>query len=218
MTELRELLLTVVIVSVCLFCPFQRLPPVSEREKRFTELVRDIVETRRGKCLLPVFALGRAQELLLILDEYWSSTPSLHSTPVYYASALAKKAMSAYMTYVNMMNNGIRTAAQISNPFQFKHVVNLSMKTGAMLDLLEESGPCVVMASPGMLQNGLSRELLETWAPDPENGCIITGYCVEGTLAKHILTEPESISSITGGGKIPLRMSVTYISFSAHAD
>ena len=40
---------------------------------------------------------------------------------------------------------------------------------------------------------------------------------VEGTLAKHILTEPEYIQSMNGG-KIPLHMSVTYISFSAHAD
>lgn len=37
----------------------------------------------------------------------------------------------------------------------------------------------VVMASPGMLQNGLSRELFELWAPDPKNGLIIAGYCVE---------------------------------------
>lgn len=38
-----------------------------EREKRFTGTVRDIVFNRSGKCLIPVFALGRAQELLLIL-------------------------------------------------------------------------------------------------------------------------------------------------------
>jgi len=74
----------------------QRLPPVAEREKRFTELVREVVEVRRGKCLLPVFALGRAQELLLILDEYWAAHPSLQSVPIYYASELAKKALTAF--------------------------------------------------------------------------------------------------------------------------
>lgn len=40
-----------------------------ERESRFTALVHDIVN-RGGRCLIPVFALGRAQELLLILGEY----------------------------------------------------------------------------------------------------------------------------------------------------
>lgn len=72
----------------------QKLPPVAEREKRFTELVREIVEIRRGKALLPVFALGRAQELLLILDEFWEANPQLHTIPIYYASALAKKCLN----------------------------------------------------------------------------------------------------------------------------
>jgi cleavage and polyadenylation specificity factor subunit 3 len=47
-----------------------------------------------------------------------------------------------------------------------------------------EGPPCVVLASPGMLQSGTSRELLELWAPDPKNGLIITGFSVEGTLAR----------------------------------
>jgi cleavage and polyadenylation specificity factor subunit 3 len=35
-----------------------------------------------------------------------------------------------------------------------------------------------------MLQSGLSRELVEMWAPDHRNGVVITGYSVEGTLAR----------------------------------
>ena len=52
------------------------------------------------------------------------------------------------------------------------------------MEHFEDAGPCVVLASPGMLQNGLSRELFEKWCVDSKNGCIIAGYCVEGTLAK----------------------------------
>lgn len=52
------------------------------------------------------------------------------------------------------------------------------------MEHFEDIGPCVVLAAPGMLQSGLSRELFEQWCPDPKNGCIIAGYCVEGTLAK----------------------------------
>lgn len=47
-----------------------------------------------------------------------------------------------------------------------------------------EGPPCVVLASAGMLQGGASRELLEMWAPDARNGLIVTGYSVEGTLAR----------------------------------
>ncbi len=52
------------------------------------------------------------------------------------------------------------------------------------IDDFDDIGPCVVLASPGMMQSGLSRELFECWCTDKRNGVIIAGYCVEGTLAK----------------------------------
>ncbi|KAK3101085.1 hypothetical protein FSP39_000832 [Pinctada imbricata] len=182
-----------------------------DREARFTGLVHDIV-SRGGRCLIPVFALGRAQELLLILDEYWSNHPELHDIPIYYASSLAKKCMSVYQTYINAMNEKIRRQINISNPFVFKHISNLKS-----MEHFEDIGPSVVLASPGMMQSGLSRELFESWCTDKRNGCIIAGYCVEGTLAKHILSEPDEIMTMAGQ-KLPLKCSVDYISFSAHTD
>lgn len=56
------------------------------------------------------------------------------------------------------------------------------------IDHFEDLGPSVVMASPGMMQSGLSRELFEDWCTDKRNGTIIAGYCVEGTLAKVCLS------------------------------
>lgn len=186
--------------------------PRLEREARFTRLVHDTV-SRGGRCLIPVFALGRAQELLLILDEYWQAHSDLHSIPIYYASSLAKKCMAVYQTYINMMNDHIRRQfKEKSNPFIFKHISNLRS-----IEHFDDVGPCVMMASPGMLQSGLSRELLELWAVDKRNSVIIPGYVVEGTLAKLILSEPSTITSMTGA-TIPLRLSVHYISFSAHVD
>lgn len=50
------------------------------------------------------------------------------------------------------------------------------------MDQFEDIGPCVIMASPGMMQSGLSRELFEIWCPDPKNGVIIAGvYLFQGT-------------------------------------
>ena len=141
-------------------------------------MVHTIVK-RGGRCLLPVFALGRAQELLLILDEYWQKNPELHNVPIYYASALAKKCMMVYQTYTNMMNARIREQAKTSNPFKFKHIMNLKS-----IQQFDDVGPCVMMASPGMLQSGLSRELLELWCVDKRNGVIIPGYVIEGTLGR----------------------------------
>lgn len=87
--------------------------------------------------------------------------------------------MSVYQTFVNGMNSRIQKQIAVKNPFIFKHVSTLRG-----MDQFEDAGPCVVLATPGMLQSGFSRELFESWCPDTKNGCIIAGYCVEGTLAK----------------------------------
>lgn len=93
-----------------------------EKESRFTSLVHSIIR-RGGHVLLPTFALGRAQELLLILEEYWKKHPELHSVPIYYASNLAKKCMAVYQTFIHTMNANIRTRfARRDNPFVFKCV------------------------------------------------------------------------------------------------
>lgn len=189
----------------------QRLDPIERREQNFTQLVQTILE-RGGRCLIPVFALGRAQELLLIIDEHWKKHPDLHSYPVYYASSLAKKCMTVYKTYTNMMNERVQKQTETENPFDFSHIRFLS----GMKDF-HDIGPSVVFASPGMLQSGFSRQLFEEWCGDPRNGIIIPGYIVEGTLAKSIMMEPEKIESMSGQ-QLPLNMSIHYVTFSAHAD
>lgn len=183
--------------------------PKKERESRFIGEITRIVE-KGGRCLLPVFALGRAQELLLILEEHWENYRL--KIPIYYVSALAKKCMNVYQTYLNMMNERIQKIGETKNPFVFSHVKNIQS-----LSQFDDNGPCVMVASPGMLQSGISRELLEKWCESEKNGTIITGYSVSGTLAKEILGEPSHIQALNGQ-KLALKMSVSFISFSAHVD
>ncbi|MEQ2215341.1 Cleavage and polyadenylation specificity factor subunit 3 [Xenoophorus captivus] len=140
--------------------------------------------------------------------------PELHDIPIYYASSLARKCMAVYQTYINAMNDKIRKAINVNNPFVFKHISNLKVSERSQLgvrlqlrqslkvfmlmwlavvrfqsmDHFDDIGPSVVMASPGMMQSGLSRELFESWCTDRRNGVIIAGYCVEGTLAKVMQT------------------------------
>ena len=185
--------------------------PRRERERLFTEAISTALQ-RGGKVLCPVFSLGRTQELMLLLEEFWDAHPELQGFPIYFASPLAKRCMSVYQTYLNQMNDHIKAKASQSNPFVFKHIHNLR----GMKDL-DDSRPCVVFASPGMLQSGLSRQLFDAWCQDSRNACVIPGYCVEGTLAKHILSEPKEVPLLSGQ-VVPLRMSVRYVSFSAHAD
>jgi len=185
----------------------------AEREARFTGAIERVV-TGGGRCLIPVFALGRAQELLLILDEYWQDHPHLRSVPIYYASKMASRALRVYQTYANMMNGRIRSQMDLGNPFAFKHIRNLR---GIDVNSFDDRGPSVVFASPGMLQSGVSRQLFDRWASDPKNGCIIAGYAVENTLAKEIMSQPREVVTMEGRRQ-PLNCLVDYVSFSAHVD
>eukprot|EP01061_Rhynchopus_euleeides_P003346 TRINITY_DN12608_c0_g1_i2.p1 TRINITY_DN12608_c0_g1~~TRINITY_DN12608_c0_g1_i2.p1 ORF type:complete len:735 (+),score=313.05 TRINITY_DN12608_c0_g1_i2:46-2205(+) len=186
-----------------------------EREQKFCKWVSDIV-LRGGRCLLPVFAIGRAQELLLILDEYWSEHKEVQNIPIYYASSLAKKCNTVFESYINLMNDRVREQYDVlkhrKNPFVFQHITLLKD-----LHAFDDNGPSVVMASPGMLQSGLSLELFEKWCPEERNGVVISGYCVEGTNARSIQSNPRDFQR-QSGKVVPLRCSIHTVSFSAHSD
>ncbi|UNI20163.1 endoribonuclease ysh1 [Purpureocillium takamizusanense] len=215
--------------------------PRLEREQALMKTITSILN-RGGRALLPVFALGRAQELLLILDEYWGKHPEFQKYPIYYASNLARKCMVVYQTYVGAMNDNIKRlfrermaeaeaagdSAGKGGPWDFKYIRSLKN-----LDRFDDVGGCVMLASPGMLQSGVSRELFERWAPSEKNGVIITGYSVEGTMARQIMQEPDQIQAVMsrsiagarrapGGDSekvlIPRRCSVAEYSFAAHVD
>lgn len=215
--------------------------PRVEREQALMKSITGILN-RGGRALLPVFALGRAQELLLILDEYWGKHSEFQRFPIYYASNLARKCMVIYQTYVGAMNDNIKRlfrermaeaeasgdGAGKNGPWDFKYIRSLKN-----LDRFDDVGGCVMLASPGMLQNGVSRELFERWAPSEKNGVIITGYSVEGTMARQIMQEPDQIQAVMsrsiagarrgpGGDSekvlIPRRCSVQEYSFAAHVD
>jgi cleavage and polyadenylation specificity factor subunit 3 len=187
--------------------------PRFDRENDFTKYVSEIVR-RGGRCLLPVFAVGRAQELLLMLDEYWELNPELQKIDIYYASSLASNCIDIFKTYINMTGDYVRKKFYNEgiNPFKFKHIT--CVKT---FDEFDENKPAVVFASPGMLQSGLSRNLFEKWCLDSRNGIVITGYCVEGTLARYLLGEPSEVK-LSDGRVVPLKMTVKNVTFSAHSD
>eukprot|EP00195_Chlamydomonas_chlamydogama_P006597 CAMPEP_0202904758 /NCGR_PEP_ID=MMETSP1392-20130828/30978_1 /ASSEMBLY_ACC=CAM_ASM_000868 /TAXON_ID=225041 /ORGANISM="Chlamydomonas chlamydogama, Strain SAG 11-48b" /LENGTH=723 /DNA_ID=CAMNT_0049592553 /DNA_START=19 /DNA_END=2190 /DNA_ORIENTATION=+ len=185
--------------------------PTEERERQFLSRITSTVK-RGGRVLLPVVALGRSQELLLMMDEYWEQHPELQGVPMYQASGMMRKALTVYQTYVEMMNEDIRRVFHERNPFNFRHVTHLKNSQN-----FDDIGSCVLMATPSGLQSGVSRDVFEAWCEDERNAVIICDFAVQGTLAREILGGPTHVLTKTGMKK-PLKCSVDHISFSAHAD
>ena len=70
---------------------------------------------------MPVFALGKAQELLLILNEYWQHHPELNNIPIYYQGNLANRALQIFNTHRNLMGDKLRIELESGqNPFKFQ--------------------------------------------------------------------------------------------------
>ena len=144
------------------------------REQRFLTHVEKVLK-RGGRLLIPVFALGRAQELLLMLEEHWRDHPELQRYPIFYASKMADRALKIYHTYVNMMNSKVQAALTVRNPFQFKYIHNLQAQ-------YDDDEPAVVLASPGMLQSGVSRKLCERWCGNAKVSVLLSQSSVKSPV------------------------------------
>ncbi|XP_069774858.1 integrator complex subunit 11 [Narcine bancroftii] len=178
------------------------------RERDFLKKVHDAIE-RGGKVLIPVFALGRAQELCILLETFWERMNL--KAPIYFSTGLTEKANHYYKLFITWTNQKIRKTFVQRNMFEFKHIKAFD-RTYA-----DNPGPMVVFATPGMLHAGQSLQIFRKWAGNDKNMVIMPGYCVQGTVGHKILSGQRKLE-MEGRQTLEVKMQVEYMSFSAHAD
>lgn len=177
------------------------------KEREFFKAVLDCV-SNGGKVLIPIFALGRAQELCLLLDSHWERMKI--KVPIYFSGGLTEKANNIYKQFVSYTNETIKKNAIDYNVFEFK---NISTFQRHFLDL---DSPMVLFASPGMLHSGMSLKVFKEWCTDSKNLVIIPGYCVKGTVGDKVLNGDKKIEIL--GDMKEINIEVKNLAFSAHAD
>nr|CAB3233543.1 integrator complex subunit 11-like [Phallusia mammillata] len=178
------------------------------RERDFLKKVHERIEDG-GKVLIPVFALGRAQELCILLESYWDRMNL--KVPIYFSTGLTNKATEYYKLFITWTNQKIKNTFVERNMFDFKHIKGFNRA------YIENPGPMVVFATPGMLHGGLSLEIFKKWCTNEKNMIIMPGYCVAGTVGNKILSGMRKIE-LKPGQVVEIKMQVQYMSFSAHAD
>lgn len=179
------------------------------RERDFLKKVHERVENG-GKVLIPVFALGRAQELCILLESYWDRMNL--KVPIYFSTGLTNKATEYYKLFISWTNQKIKNTFVERNLFDFKHISSFNRS------YIDNPGPMVVFATPGMLHGGLSLEIFKRWCTNEKNMIIMPGYCVAGTVGNKILSGMRKIQLKPQGPVVDIKMQVQYMSFSAHAD
>ncbi|CAH1774605.1 unnamed protein product [Owenia fusiformis] len=178
------------------------------RERDFLKKVHDCVD-KGGKVLIPVFALGRAQELCILLESYWDRMNL--KVPIYFSLGLTEKANNYYKMFITWTNQKIRKTFLKRNMFEFQYIKAFDR------NYIDNPGPMVVFATPGMLHAGLSLQIFKKWAPFENNMVIMPGYCVAGTVGHKILNGVRKLE-LENKKTLDVKMSVQYMSFSAHAD
>ena len=186
----------------------------------FTETINKTL-TSGGKVLIPVPAVGRAQEIMLVLDKEMKDG-RLIEAPIY-IEGMISEASAIHMSYAHYLGQDVRRSVSHGiNPFQSEYftVVN---GWGKRDEVLKDQNPAIIMATSGMLEGGPSVEYFKEIATKENNKMIFVSYQINGTLGRRMLDgNTNEVSMMDKNGKvkvIPLKCKTQKIDgFSGHSD
>jgi KH/beta-lactamase-domain protein len=191
------------------------LPPRRDTEKIFTDIVKETVE-KGGKILFPELGVGHSQETMLRVEEA-IRTGELPNVPVY-IDGMIWDINAIHTAYPDFLSASVRNQIfQDNNPFTsetFKRV-------GSPIERKEvlEGGPCIIIATSGMLTGGASVEYFKNLAESPKNVIVFSCYQAAGTLGRLVQEgNKEVIVDKDSNQRVQVNMRVeTLYGLSAHS-
>ncbi len=187
-----------------------RLHEQNDPQVKLASVINKTVK-RKGVVLIPVFAVGRAQELLYYIHLLKSSGAIAKDIPVYLNSPMAVDATTIFIHHSGEHRLSPEECAALSRT---AHMVN-SVEESKRLN--ETRGPMIILSASGMASGGRVVHHLKAFAPKPNNTILFVGFQAAGTRGAAMLDGAESIK--IHGEYVPIRADVELISnLSAHAD
>jgi len=188
-------------------------PPEEDEEKELGDIIRTVAG-RKGKILVPAFAVGRTQHLTYRLKRLAGKIPEI---PVYVDSPLAADVTEVYRRHPECHEPGTWTKG---DPFGFSllHTVRTAEESKRLNDL---EGPAIIIAASGMCEHGRILHHLYHHGANERNAILFVGYQAEHTLGRRILeNRKERVQEIRVHGRpMTLRAQVFKMNgLSAHAD
>ncbi len=194
-------------------------PSRQEAAKKLKDIAGRVLQ-RKGKVLVPVFAVGRSQEVMLVLEELMRRG-EIPRVPVY-LDGMIWEATAIHTAYPEYLNNQLRT--QIfqtgENPF-LSDVFERVDSSDKRINICDDPDPCIVLATSGMMNGGPIMEYFKAWADNPLHSLIFVGFNAEGTLARKIQKERREVTVNDKGKPLTLQVKMdtdTIDGFSGHSD
>jgi len=194
-------------------------PSRQQATEEFSALATKVV-ARGGKLIVPVFAVGRSQEVMLVLEEKMREG-KIPRVPVY-LDGMIFEATAIHTAYPEFLNSQLRTQIfqQGDNPFLsdiFRRVDSSQMRMG----ILDSKEACIILATSGMMSGGPVMEYFRAWAPDEKNGLLFVGYQAEGTFGRRLQRGLSEATFLDGSRQaaVPVKIDIATIEgFSGHSD
>ncbi len=175
---------------------------------------------REGKVIVPVFAVGRSQEVMLVMEDLMRNE-QIPTVPIY-LDGMIWEATAIHTAYPEFLNSSLRTQIfqQGENPF-LSPIFNRVDSHDMRLRICDDPEPCIVLATAGMMNGGPVLEYFKSWAPNPKNTIVFVGYQAEGTIGRRVQKGWKQImlNERGGGITIDIKLNIEIIDgFSGHSD
>jgi len=195
---------------------------VPGREEVEGTLVNSINETlaQGGKVLIPTPAVGRSQEIMLILNSAMKKG-ALTESPIF-LEGMISEATAIHVAYPEFLSRDLRREMADGGPNPFLSEYFTVIEHPSERDEALKEGPAIVMATSGMLEGGPVLRYFQELMPEEKNRLLFVSYQIAGTMGRRILDGSRQVSIPGDEGKIKIvdiKSKVEKIDgFSGHSD
>ncbi len=195
---------------------------MSDRETVEGKLAKIVNETaeKGGKVLIPTLAVGRAQEIMLVLNAYMKNK-QIKELPIF-LEGMISEATAIHTAYPEYLARDLKEQILYKdvNPFQSDYFTNVDHPSER--EKIAAGDPCIILATSGMMEGGPAIDYFRYLASDERNSLVFVSYQVEGTLGNRLKNGAREVSLMGRNGKVEaLKVNLRVESvegFSGHSD
>jgi metallo-beta-lactamase family protein len=185
-------------------------------EDELLQVLIDTCVTKGGKLIIPAFSVGRTQEIVFALNNFFNQG-RLPRVDIFVDSPLAVNATTVFRMHPECFNNEFLHVLETDpDPFGFDNLFYITRVEDSK-KLNDHKKPCVIISASGMMEAGRVKHHLANNISDPRNTVLAVGYCSPATLGARIINGAKEVS--IHGTVHSVKAEIKKIeSFSGHGD